>query len=174
MISDFKILPKLIYSDHCPCLLRTSYTTWPRSEMVLDCSIGFKSQLHYDVNRKLPKTIKANNMDLVAFGQTMEEKAEQLYNSYINMEPTQNNIGILCNELTEAIRRTGLSCYIRNHNHLPAPTQQNCTSENFAAIAAAHHSEYRRFFNNDGLCAEPFHIGANACTEQPSYGGTHS
>ena len=65
------------------------------------------------------------------------------------MEPTQYNIDSLCNELTETIRRTGLDCHIRNHDHLPTPSQQNCTSENFAAIADAHQSEYRRLLDVD-------------------------
>ena len=149
MISDFRILSKIIYSDHCPCLLRTTFKVSPPLGMIYDCSVGFKNHLHYDVNRKLPQTIKADNLDLVAFGQALEEEAEQIYNKYTNMEPTQNNINLLCNELTEAIRKIGLNCRIRNHRHLTAPTQQNCTSENFAAIAVAHQAEYRRLFNID-------------------------
>ena len=65
------------------------------------------------------------------------------------MEPTQNNIDTLCNELTEAIRKVGSKCHIRNHNHLQTPTQHNCTSENFSAIAAAHQAEYKRLRNED-------------------------
>ena len=149
MISDFKILPKLIYSDHCPCLQLTTYRTWPALGMIYECSKGFNNDLHYDVNRKLPQTIKADNLNLVAFGLALEEKAEQILDKYTDTESTQSNIDTLCNELTETIRKIGIDCHIKNHNHLPAPTQQNCTSENFAAIAFAHQSEYQRLVNTD-------------------------
>ena len=148
-ITDFRILPKCIYSDHCPCQVRISYDIWPALGTIYDCSIGHKSYTHYDVNRKLPIAIKVDRLNLVAFGETLEEKAEQILEKFANIDPTPDNIDILCNEITETIRCVGMKCRIKDHNHLPTPIQVNCTSENFAAIAEAHQSEYKRLCNVD-------------------------
>ena len=149
IITDFQILPKCIYSDHCPCQVGISYDIWPSLGTIFDCSVGHKSHIHYDVNRKLPTTIKADRMNLVAFGETLEEKAEHILLRYSNIEPTLDNINILCNLITETIREVGMKCRIKDHNHLATPTQENCTSENFVAIAQAHQSEYRRLYSVD-------------------------
>ena len=153
LISDFTILPKKIYSDHCPCLVQVRYRTWPPLGMIYDCSVGFKSHVHYDVNRKLPKTIKIDDLNLVTFGEILEEKAEQMLQKYANIEPTQHNIDNLCNEITDTIRGAGMKCQIKDRNHLPTPPQENCTSGNFIAIADAHQSEYKRLYNVDPVRA---------------------
>ena len=78
----------------------------------MGCAMGFKSYEHYDVNRKLPKTIKMNNLDLVAFGNDLEEKSTALLAKFVNIEPTQRNIDIFCNDITETIREIGLKSQI--------------------------------------------------------------
>ena len=154
IISEFSILSKLRFSDHCPCLVKVKYDTVPPTRMMLDCAVGFQSYQHYDVNRKLPKTIKMDNLDLVAFGDILEGKAITLVEKYMNIEPTQGNIDSFCNEITETIREAGLKCKIRNHQHLPPPPQENCTSANFIAIANAHQTEYSRLYNEDPVRAD--------------------
>ena len=154
IISDFSILPKLRFSDHCPCLVEVKYDTVPHTRMIMDCALGFRNDQHYDVNRKLPKTIKADNLDLVAFGNSLEERATALLEKYMNIVPTEVNIDIVCNEITETIRETGLKNQIRNHQHLPPPPQENCTSTNYLAIADAHQSEYNRLYNEDSERAD--------------------
>ena len=149
MLSVFSILPKLRFSDHCPCLVKLQYNSVPPTRTIMDCAMGFKSYQHYDVSRKLPKTIKTDNLDLVAFGNDLEEKAVALLAKFVNIEPTQRNIDIFCNDVTDSIREIGLKNQIRNHHHLPAPPQENCTSANFIAIADAHQSEYNRLYNED-------------------------
>ena len=121
----------------------------PPLNMIYDCSVGFKNYRHYDINRKLPKTLKVDNLNLAAFGEILEEKAAQIFDKYTNTEPTQNNIDILCNEITETIRAVGMKCKIKDHTHLPSPTQENCNSGNFVAIADAHQSEYNRLYGID-------------------------
>ena len=153
-ISDFRILPKIRISDHCPCLVRVKYDSAPPTGIMLGCAVGFKSDQHYDINRKLPKTIKMNNLNLVAFGNILEEKATSLLEKYVHIEPTQRNIDIVCNDITETIRTAGRECQIRNHQHLPVPLQENCTSANFIAIACAHQSEYNRLYNEDSERAD--------------------
>ena len=76
IITEFKILPKCIYSDHCPCFVSIVYHTWPSLGIVHDCSAGFQNHTHYDVNRKLPTTINVKQLNLVAFGETLEEEAD--------------------------------------------------------------------------------------------------
>ena len=45
----------------------------PTLSLILDNAAGFKSDLHYDVNRKLPQTIRLEKSDLVAFSNVLEE-----------------------------------------------------------------------------------------------------
>ena len=120
LISDFTILPKKIYSDHCPCLVQVRYRKWPPLGMIYDCSVGFKSHIHYDVNRKLPKTIKIDDLNLVTLGEILEEKAEQMLQKYANIEPTQHNIDNLCNEITDTIRGAGMKCQIKDRTPPPS------------------------------------------------------
>ena len=154
IVKDFSILPKLRLSDHCPCLVKVKYDTVPPTGMIMDCAMGFKNYQHYDVNRKLPKTLKTDNLDLVAFGNDLEGKAAALLEKYLNIEPSQRNIDIICNDITDTIREIGLKNQIRNHHHLPVPPQENCSSANFVAIADAHQSEYNRLFNADSERAD--------------------
>ena len=149
IISNFDILPKNRFSDHCPCLVKVKYDIAPPTRRIMDCAMGFKSYQHYDVNKKLPKTIKVDKLDLVAFGNDLEQEATVLLEKYMNVESTQENIDIFCNDITETIRKCGLKNQVRNHHHLPTPPQENCKSPNFIAIADAHQSEYNRLYNED-------------------------
>ena len=100
MITDFKILPKLIYSDHCPCEVTIEYDTGLPLSWLHHCAAGFRSYHHYDVNRKLPKTIKLDDLDLVGFNTSLEERAPIIMERYSSVEPNQvMNRQMLCGEL---------------------------------------------------------------------------
>ena len=62
IIKNFTILPKMTQSDHWPCLLEISTQIQPPLRLLDECARGFFSHDHYDINKRLRKAIKIEDI----------------------------------------------------------------------------------------------------------------
>ena len=155
IIRTFNILPKINYSDHTPCMLNLELDTRVPLVLINDCSAGFKSYHHYDINKKLKKTIKLENMDLVRLDEDLHTISVELHQHLAASNITAETIHEISNTLTDLI----YDCCTRNlrkRDDIRDPPQQNCTSENFKAIANANYAQYVRLKDADTITAENY------------------
>ena len=68
IIKNVTILPKMTQSDHCPCLLKISTKIQPPLRLLDECARGFFSHDHYDINKRVRKAIKIENINPLRAG----------------------------------------------------------------------------------------------------------
>ena len=98
-VKTFKICSKLIESDHCPCRMAFSSKVSPDLRLVEECSRNFKTHDHYDINRRIPKTVDLSRVNITRLYNDLEALAAELQNEL--SEGASNNW--ICNKLTNNI-----------------------------------------------------------------------
>ena len=142
-LQQFRILLKMLQSDHCPCLLTINTKFQPPLRLLDECARGFFSYDHYDINKRLRRPIKIENINNTNLQNDLERLATEI-NSEMNNPPDTPNINELCYKITDGIynacKRNSKTTHIDTDT---IPNYANCTSRNFKAIAEANFSCYQ-------------------------------
>ena len=144
MISSFKILEKSSYSDHKPISITISSKVKLNLNFVNACASDTFKYNHYDVNRKLVKTIKLSQLDLNSISVSMENTAAKI-NSTIYNNP-EMDINDICSFVTNEIYRTCKENRTKKNDRRKVNilSNENCTSKNYHAIANANFLRYEQ------------------------------
>ena len=136
-MKELRILPKLIESDHCPCNVIITSKIEPDLRIVEECSRNFKSYDHYDINRRIPKTINLSRVDTTKLYTDLETLATELRN---DIDDDRGN-DFVCNKLTNNLYNLCLKNYKKEkdtqHNDNDIANYENCKSNNLRAITEA-------------------------------------
>ena len=137
-VKTLQIYPKIIESDHCPFRMTLSTKFEPDLRTVEECSRNFKTHDHYDINRKIPKTINLSRVDITTLYTDLETLAVELQND-LN-EGGSNDL--ICNKLTNNLYSMCKKNYktrnVTQHGDATGIEHfDNCTSQNLRAIAEA-------------------------------------
>ena len=98
---------------------------------------GFFSNDHYDINKRLRKAIKIENINNTNLQNDLEILATQL-NTEINSTAYPPNNNELCYKLTEGIYDVCKKYYTKSCiDTSNIPNYNNCTSKHFKAISEA-------------------------------------
>ena len=117
-----------------------NFTTKPISylRIVAECARNFRRYAHYDINRRIPKTIDFAKVDTTKLYLDLEALASELREDIFN----EKGNDFVCNKLTSSLYNLCIKNYIINTNSQPdsttdIPNYTNCSSQNFRAIAEA-------------------------------------
>ena len=121
-IRSFIILPKLIQSDHCPCVLNVNVKINYPLYLINDCASGIRNYDHYDTSKRAKRILKLENMNLTSLNDDLHNFGNQLRDKLLNNP--DNSTNNICNEITESIYK----CCIKNEHtkpqHLKEPHQK--------------------------------------------------
>lgn len=137
-LKEMRILSKMTESDHCPCKVIITSKIEPDLRIVEECSRNFRRYDHYDINRRIPKTINLARVDTTKLYDDLEALAAELRN---DIETDKGN-DFVCNKLTNKLYNLCLKNYKEKkdiqHDDLNDITNyENCTSYNLRAITTA-------------------------------------
>ena len=136
-IHKLHILPKLLESDHCPCLMNFTAKPIPDLRTVEECARNFKRYDHYDINRRIPKTINLAKVNTTNLYIDLEALAVDLKNDILN----EKGNDFICNKLTSNIYNLCIKNYDTDTNNQLDTSDilnyDNCSSKNLRAIAEA-------------------------------------
>ena len=144
---SLKILKKTAVSDHSPVIVTISTKPSFSLEFLETCVSGFLSYRHYDINRKLRKTVKMENCNLLNLVNDLEKLGDDLLIEYGNSVESKQEVEVLNQRITDGIyeacirnkRKETLTDMIdRGNDNL-----KNCDSKNFQAIADANASYFQ-------------------------------
>ena len=142
-MKEFHIWPKLVESDHCPCNMVISAKISPDLRMVEECARNFCKYDHYDINRRILKTINLAKVDTARLYEDLEILATELE------EDLSNEMGndYICNKLTNSVYRLCVKNYTKTDNQqnklVDIPNYTTCSSQNLRAIAEANFECYQ-------------------------------
>ena len=139
--TNLKILKKTTISDHNPVTISISTEYNYPMTFYESCAAGLLSYEHYDVNRKIRRTVRLENCDLVNLTKDLEELGDNLQQEYGNNITSKEEVETLNQKITDGIynaclknkRRETLEELI----NAGSANLQNCDRENFQAIADA-------------------------------------
>ena len=141
-IKTFKIHDKLPQSDHCPCSVEILSDSSPPIEIIDECARCFNSYVHVDINRRIKSTINLKRLDLRNLDNSLQVLGNEIWDKYVNTYPSQKIVDDFYRDISDGI----YNCCLENKNSCGfdnrQPTQQNCSSRNFRAIAEAHYTRY--------------------------------
>ena len=128
---------KLAQSHHCPIVLTIKVEMSAPLQILDDCAIGTFSYDHYDVSKRLRRTINIKDLNLNGLYADLEHLASQIQVD-----------GISASELNDKITDGIYNACIKNKekhriNLATIPNAKNCTSDNFKAIAEANYQCYK-------------------------------
>ena len=145
IMNSFKILPKTVYSDHCPVTLSCNVSINPSLDILYKCSKGCFNDDHYDVNKRLRRPMKLSRMNISKAVDYLENyarelKAEMFHDTNNNTMSTK-----IADCLYDACRRSYEKCKTQTTEIVG--NMLNCGSSNFKAIAEANMSTYTILVN---------------------------
>ena len=143
--NNLRIMKKTAISDHNPVTITISVKRNCPLTILKSCATGFLSYSHYDINRKIPRTVKMENCNLVNLVKDLEKLGNDLLMEFRHDIDTKEEVEHLNQKITEGIREACL----RNRRtetvseliNSGSENLQNCNSHNFQAIADAN-AEY--------------------------------
>ena len=151
IVENFQILDKTIVSDHCPLILSLRSPTNCSYDIINKCASSFLSYDHYDWNKKLRKTARVENCDLVKLYSELEELSNELLPGLETDEMTHTGLETLNKRITDGIYT---ACVRSKKNRTPIHVTGNllnCNSKHFKAIADANAMNYRRLHNENDI-----------------------
>ena len=80
IIEEYKILPKYVYSDHCPVALTCYVQKLPSLDLVYKCSKDLLCYDHLDVNKRILSPIKLCRLDVRRTVKMLDERAMDIQN----------------------------------------------------------------------------------------------
>ena len=138
---NLRILKKTAISDHNPVTITLSMKRNFPLPLLESCAAGLFSYKHYDINRKIPKTVRMENCNLVNLMKDLETLGNELLLEHGNEIETKQEMECLNRKITKGIyeaclknRRTETLTEIVNYG---TENLRNCGSSNFQAIADA-------------------------------------
>lgn len=141
-IDSFKIMDKLVFSDHCPVAVSCMVIPSTPLETIYECSKSIFNYDHCDVNKRIKPPLNMSRVDIAAAVTLMEEKAKEI-KEYMNEEGMQNNM--LSIKITNGIYEACRKSYTKRMPEIPLTGNlANCSSANFKAIAHANYVAYCR------------------------------
>ena len=136
-IKEFRILPKLIESDHCPCAISMKAKINPDLRIVDECARNFCRYDHYDVNKRILKPIRFERVNTAKLHEDLDVLATELMTDIHNNKEND----FVCNKLTNSLYRLCVQNYENDRtidtNVNDIPNFTTCSSKNFRAIAEA-------------------------------------
>ena len=143
LVTEFQIMEKNPFSDHKPLTVTLSAKPKTPLQFVADCALDTFKYDHYDVNKKVLKTIRLSQLDIPSCIETMDIAAAELKEIVDTRTLTNNDI---CTRITNIIYTTCKT----NKRIIPEPEiqpmlqNQNCTSKHYYAIADANFKRYQQ------------------------------
>ena len=156
LIKSFKVLDKLPLSDHCPCMLSVKRVISPDLSFVNDCTIGFKSYDHYDINKRIKPAINIKNINLTQLDSELTSLGDSIKEKFQHVERSEESITDLCTAVTEGLYECCRKSRSKNTPVERYPTQLNCTSKHFKAISEANHMSHLFYHNNNDFLQSEF------------------
>ena len=156
IIEELNIMPKYVYSDHCPIALTCSVRMVPSLDIVYRCSRDLLRYDHLDVNRRLLPPIKLCKLNVRSTMDMLHEKAVELQNKltvqYVDNDSLSNMIASMIYNVCK------MNYKPRNVEDVVSdvPNFQNCDSRNLKAIAEANLYTYNVLRDNGS--ADESHI----------------
>ena len=133
-ISSFKILQKMVQSDHCPVSLECTISLSTPLEFEHDCAYHMFNNQQYDVNRRLRNPIRLDRVDIT--------RAVERLSQPFTLSEDDNNLSAV--QLTNHIYDCCRDNYKNEDDRIVLTDNLlNCTSVNFKAIAEANLATYR-------------------------------
>ena len=157
LITNFDILPKCVLSDHCPVKISMKVDIDLWMTMLPECVAGINNYTHYDKSRKIQPKIKVSRCNIPLMIENFTKLGELLNNKYIDTPSDQKSVDTMCNEITHKMYETIKKSKRINEDKLPEPTQKNCTSKNFYAIAEIHAYQYQQLRHKEPEKAIYYH-----------------
>ena len=132
-IKSFTILGKSVYSDHCPIKLSVVVKFKPSIVTVKQCAEGLLTYNHYDVNKRIRKSVNVARLNMIDTIAALEQLAENL-----NLEINNNiNVDDLCASLTNGVYNSCIQNTTKELVIVPENDNfRNCNSKHFQAIAS--------------------------------------
>ena len=137
-IQDFKIAEKISQSDHCALLIDLDVKISPSIDIVNECATGILNYNQYDPSRKIKNPINIKKLNMLTLHNKLTNLGNILSAKYGDIIPTQASVNEFANDLTNGVYDCCQESKISFTPNTRAPHQQNCTSDNFKAIAEAH------------------------------------
>ena len=146
------ILQKTAISDHSPVTITISVKRDLPLDLIDDCALYFLSEKHYDINRKLRRSVRFEDCNLVNLVSDLDLLGRNLQEETDALE-TKEQVEELNKKITDGIyeacirnrRKETLSELITHENE----NLQNCSSKNFQAIADANAAYYTTLAENN-------------------------
>ena len=139
-IDSFKILEKLVFSDHCPLAVSCNVIPTTPLETVYECSKSVFNYDHYDINKRLKPPLNITRMDIATAITLLDEKAKEIREEMSQGRMENNSLSI---KITDGIYNACRNSYVKTIPKLPLTGNLvNCTSANFKAIAQANFAAY--------------------------------
>ena len=158
--SNLKIQKKTAVSDHNPVTITISMERRCPLPILELCADGFLSYKHYDVNRKIPRTVKMENCNLVNLTKDLESLGNDLLLEFGHEIETKEEMECLNEKITKGIyeccarnRRTETISELINDG---SENLQNCDSHNLQAIADANANYFELLTQTDDPRAQTY------------------
>ena len=123
------------------------------SLIVNECTCGFRDYSHVDVNRKIKSHINFHKLNLIGLEKDLNSLGDIIREKYQQVQfPSQELIDNFTRDITNGLYKCCLDNYIRRDirdNTRRVPTQTNCSSKNYKAIAEAHKLRYMDLENSN-------------------------
>ena len=158
--NNLKVLKKTAVSDHSPVTITLSVERRSPIPILEACAAGFLSYKHYDVNRKIPRTVKMENCNLVNLMKDLESLGNNLLLEFGQVIETKEEMESLNEKITKGI----YDCCVRNRRtetiteliNEGSENLQNCDSHNFQAIADANAEYFKALAQTDDPRAQTY------------------
>ena len=144
ILNDFKIMDKLFLSDHCPILLKLKVKIIYPYPLLASCANGFLGYDHYDKSKSIKRKIHLRNCDLRNTIADLTVLGNSINYTYEIPPTTETGLNKLCADITEGIYNACKRNKKKIVKDVVLPTNDNCKSENYKAIAIANLNQYER------------------------------
>ena len=146
-VIEFKILDKVIYSDHCPVSLSIDVENKPSLSLISECAKDNFKYNHLDINRQLRKGINPQNIDASKLMDNLSILAEEIDQFQCN------DINRIANHITDGIYKACKDS-VRKLELTNLIPNENCTSKHMKAISEAHFYLYSYKVSNNANIEE--------------------
>ena len=150
-VKALTIHEKLHVSDHCAITTNISIKVSPTLDLVNGCACGINSYVEFDLSRRIKQPINIKKLNLLTLQNDFIDLGDYMSAKYSNIIPSQISIDEYVNELTNGLYSCCKDNYKQYAQNNLKPTQKNCTSKNFKAIADAHKHRYESIIDNPNL-----------------------
>lgn len=147
-VALFKILPKMVVSDHSPCAITIKYQLSTISTLILEkCAGGNFDYSSHDKSTLLKPKIRLCNIDCSELMiQEFNQLAERITFSITNRDP----VDIIAQQINNGIYSVCKKFSSKRKPRITIPEDKStCSSRNFHAIADANLMMYSRCIEND-------------------------